>query len=283
MVNRSRQLSIQDKLFTAFAFTILLAALSVAISLSILLKVQTLSSDLVRAYRTAHEVYQAQTYLQEMERIERVFLLSRSIDELDTFLIYLALFEDYARRATLEASSPQARNALYEIAQAQTAYAAALGQASKAVAGLQSSAQTDTWIEQADLEMRAMRAQLALISQEAWETFRQAEIDQKVFLSTASTIGLASLVVFLILAVYTARVIRQGIFVPAARLSQAARALQENRFSPDMLASLARSPDEIGQLGRAFLQLAAALEAEEAAIQAQIDEIRLQLGKYNIV
>jgi hypothetical protein len=53
------------------------------------------------------------------------------------------------------------------------------------------------------------------------------------------------------------RVIRQGIFVPAARLSQAACALQENRFSPDMLASLARSPDEIGQLGRAFVQLAA--------------------------
>jgi len=109
----------------------------------------------------------------------------------------------------------------------------------------------------------------------------QAEAYQDLFLDIALAVNVFSLVAFLALATITVLVISRGIFMPAALLSQAAQAVRQRSFSPETVAPLARRPDEIGHLAQAFVQMVAAVEAQEAGLQVQIDEARAWLGAHD--
>ena len=274
-----RNLSIQNQLFLAFALTVLVAALNVAVSLGVLLHVQSLSMDVVRNYQTAQQVYQVQNYLQEMDGIRRSYILSANINDVDPFLVYTALFSDYLRQASLESAQPETANALYEIERARDAYLTAFREITKPQNQRgNNSQQVSSWIGQGDQAMATMRAQLSIIAQQALKAFNQAQASQQVFLSFAAGLGVFSLVLSLIMATMAYRVIRRRIFAPAARLSQVAQALAAGGFSPEMLAALEGEAGEILQLTRSFSQLAAAVEADESQLLAQIAEVRSRLG-----
>jgi nitrogen fixation/metabolism regulation signal transduction histidine kinase len=278
MGKRYRDLSIQNKLFGAFAITILVATLSIVTSLLSLLVVQNLSAELIGISQEAQRAYQAQANLQELERAEKSFVLTGNLEDANNFLIHLALFKEYYRRALLEADDPRIKNALFEIERAMKAYVEAFEQITKTElapeGGPPDQSQVDDLTDMTTLEMANMNDQIFLISQQGWQALGRAAERQGAAMGLAALVNILSLVVFLALAIFTALVISRGIFAPAALLSQAARAAGDGRFSPGILVPITQVPDEVGKLAKAFIEMDAAVQAQEAALREEIEQVR---------
>jgi HAMP domain-containing protein len=278
MFSRFRNLSIQNKLFVAFASTIVIAAFSLLVSMATLLRVQDLGADLKRIYQTAQRSYQAQRYLQEMERVEKTFILTGEEENLDNFLIYLALFDEYIRLAKLEAASSEIKGALFEIERAKINYTRNFEKISRSVVLHGTVSLDEDLIDQTIVDMNTMNEQLFVVSQFAWENFTLAEERQQLFLLFAIGITVLALMLFLVLAAFTVLIISRGVFGPAALLSQATRAVTNGEFSPEMLSPILVQTDEIGQLADAFIEMVSAAEASERELLEKIEVARARLG-----
>ena len=280
MFRRFRSSSIHNKLLTTFAITVLIGALSVVVSMATLLRLRDLSAELKGYYQSAQHSYQAQTYLQELERVEKSFILTGDEGILDDFLVYIALFDEYLRQAELEATSAEIKSALFEIQRAQFSYIKNFEQTSKTVVFSGIDALDEALVDQLTEDMNTMGEELFVVSQYEWENFALAKEEQDLFLFLAALVNIIAVVLFLILATFTILAMSRGIFAPAHLLSQASKAVIQREYSPEMLSLISGQTDEIGQLAQAFIQMVSVVEAREELLELQIEEARAKLERH---
>jgi nitrate/nitrite-specific signal transduction histidine kinase len=60
---------------------------------------------------------------------------------------------------------------------------------------------------------------------------------------------------------------------PIALLTRAAEAVEAGRFEPPLLQSYAERQDEIGRLTQSLVDMAAAIEAREADLRRQVEDL----------
>lgn len=61
------------------------------------------------------------------------------------------------------------------------------------------------------------------------------------------------------------------------RVTAAAAAVEETRFDPDSLNSVAARPDALGQLARIFQRMAREVRAREVRLEQQVQELRIEI------
>jgi HAMP domain-containing protein len=85
----------------------------------------------------------------------------------------------------------------------------------------------------------------------------------------------AVLVLGLVLAIWmTSRVTG-----PAARLTTAARSIEDGDFDPDSINDLSARTDELGQLSRVFQKMAREVYAREQRLKQQVQELRIEIDE----
>lgn len=66
---------------------------------------------------------------------------------------------------------------------------------------------------------------------------------------------------------------------PVGDLTTAAAAIEANTFDPGSLESVARRADDLGQLGRVFQRMAEEVQAREARLKAQLQDLRIEVDR----
>ena len=93
----------------------------------------------------------------------------------------------------------------------------------------------------------------------------------------AFLVNSVALILFLILALVAAIVLNSQVNRPVQRLTEAVVAIEARQFDPATLQKLTGRQEEIGQLSRALVDMAAAIQQREQALQQQADEIRAKI------
>ena len=159
--------------------------------------------------------------------------------------------------------------------------------ASQIIAGVDEQDQLDyedqDWSEVAELSLEA-NALFARLYIEIGAV-RTAGVDELDDLSSraelyswfALIVALLSAPAFLFLAFLVALIIYLQINLPVEQLARAAQDLKNRQFNPADLSGLVKRNDEIGQMARDFIQMAAAVEKRTELLQKEAAEIRAKI------
>ncbi len=79
-----------------------------------------------------------------------------------------------------------------------------------------------------------------------------------------------------IIAIVLGTIASLWIIKPIGELNSCAKAIKSNTLDANILKKIASRPDEIGELGQAFLEMAEIVNAREKSMSDQLDELRMQ-------
>ncbi len=271
-----RKLSIQNRLFTVFGVIILICALAVGFNLYNTIQIGAQDEVLERLFRRVREFYQAQSILQQMDLAEKSFVAQGYDSYVDDFENYGAQMEAFIRQALIKAETPAEKNtlvALQETLQTHTANFRAIIPAVYEADWDAVSQQQEALFE----EIYNLNEKIDAILEDSYTTFDDTDTIQTMAQLGAILVSAVALLFFVILTLVAAIVLNNQANRPIQRLTEAVSAIETRQFDPAALQKLTVRQEEIGQLTRAFVDMAAAIQAREQALQQQADEIRAKI------
>ncbi len=130
---------------------------------------------------------------------------------------------------------------------------------------------------QASAVIERMAGIVESIRENALQEIYIAEAEAGRFQAISFFFGLAVLPLFLILAGLAALVIDTQINQPLRRLENAAQALQSGSYQPQILEPITGRSDEMGDMARLFIRMAAAVSRRTGLLQQEADAIRAKI------
>lgn len=130
---------------------------------------------------------------------------------------------------------------------------------------------------QASAVIERMAGIVESIRENALQEIYIAEAEAGRFQAISFFFSLAVLPLFLILAGLAALVIDTQINQPLRRLEDAAQALQSGSYQPQMLEPNTGRSDEMGDMARLFIRMAAAVSRRTGLLQQEADAIRAKI------
>ena len=270
------RLNIQSKLFTVFGILILICTLAIGFNLLNTAQIGTQSEVLDRLFRTVREYYQAQDTLQKMDLAEKSFIAQGYDSHLDAFDNYSAQMETFIRQALIKASSLDEKNilvALQEALQSHTANFQAIIPAVYEEDWESVDAQQEVLFD----EISSLNAKINAILEEDYIVFEDIDTLQYIAQVGAFFISSIALIFFVVSALIAAIVLNSQFNQPSQQLIEAVEAIEKRQFDPATLQKLTGRQEEMGQLARAIVDMAAAMQQREQALQQQADEIRAKI------
>ncbi|MBN2389510.1 MAG: hypothetical protein JXR84_02220 [Anaerolineae bacterium] len=270
------KLNIQSKLFIVFGILILICTLAIGFNLLNTVRIGAQSEVLDLLFRTLREYYQAQNILQKMDLAEKSFIAQGYDSDLDAFDNYNAQMETFVRQALIKASSPEEKNALVALQEALQSHAANFQAIIPAVYEKEwesVDAQQEVLFE----EIYSLNAKIEGILEESYIVFEDTDALQYITQLGAFFISSIALIFFVILAIVAAIVLNGQFNRPSQQLIEAIAAIEARQFDPATLAKLTGRQEEIGQLSRTIVDMAAAIQQREQTLQQQADEIRAKI------
>ena len=270
------KLNIQSKLFIVFGDLILICALAVGFNLLAMVQIGAQSEVLDRLLGSVREYYQAQDILQKMDLAEKSFIAQGYDIHLDKFDNYSAQMETFIRQALIKASSPDEKNTLVSLQEALQSHTANFQAIIPAVyeADWESvDAQQDVLFD----EIGSLNAKIDTILEESYIVFDDTDMLQYITQIGAFVVSSIALIFFVILAIVAAIVLNSQVNRPVQQLTEAVSAIEARQFDPAALQKINRRQEEIGQLSRVIVDMAAAIQQREQDLQQQADEIRAKI------
>ncbi len=273
-----KKLSIQNRLFMVFGIIILTCTLAVGFNLFNTVQVGAQSEVLDRLFGKVREFYQAQDLLQKMDLAEKSFVAQGYDSYLDDFDNYSAQMEAFIRQALIEADQPREKNALIALQETLQTHADNF----RAIIPAVYEEEWDAVNEQQGTlftEIDDLNDKVNAILEESYTTFDDMDTWQTLTQFGAVLASAIALVVFVILAFIAAIVLSSQVNRPIRRLTEAVAAIEARQFDPTTVQKYAGRQEEIGQLARAFVDMAAAIQQREQTLQQQADEIRAKIAQ----
>jgi methyl-accepting chemotaxis protein len=270
------RLNIQNRLFLVFGIVIVICTLAVGFNLLNTVQIGAQSEVLDRLFRTVREYYQAQDLLQKMDLAEKSFIAQGYDSYVDDFDNYSAQMETFIRQALIKASSPAEKNTLVALQEGLRRHVANFQAIIPAVYEEDwdsVNAQQEVLFE----EIYSLNGKINTMLEESYTTFDDTDTLQTLAQMGAFLVSSVALIFFVILALVAAIVLNSQVNRPVQQLTEAVAAIEARQFDPATLQKLTGRQEEIGQLSRALVDMAAAIRQREQTLQQQADEIRAKI------
>lgn len=270
------RLSIQNRLFMIFGVIILICTLAVGFNLFNTVQIGAQNEILDRLFRKVRNYYTAQDLLQQMNLAEKSFVAQGYSSAVDDFDNYSTQMETFIRQALIEASSPTEKNTLVALQKTLQTHADNF----RAIVPAVYEEDWDTVNQQQEKlfeEVYNLNEQIDAILEESYTVFDDTDTAQTLAQFGALLVSGIALIFFVILAIVAAIVLNSQVNRPVQRLTEAVAAIEAREFDPAMLQKLTGRQEEIGQLARAFEDMAAAIQQREQTLQQQADDIRAKI------
>jgi len=271
-----RRLSIQNRLFAVFGIIILICTLAVGFNLLNTVQVGAQNEILDSLFRKVRNYYKAQNLLQQMDLAEKSFVAQGYDSYVDDFDNYSTQMEVFIRQALIEAESATEKNtlvALQKTLQAHVGNFRAIGPAVYEEDWDAVDQQQGTLYE----EVYDLNEQINAILEESYTVFDDTDTLQTITQFGAILVSGVALIFFVILALVAALVLNSQVNRPVQQLTEAIAAIETGQFDPAALQKLTERQEEIGHLSRAVIDMAAAIQQREQALQQQADDIRAKI------
>lgn len=270
------QLNIQNRLFLVFGIIILICTLAVGFNLLNTVQIGAQSEELDRLFRTVRTYYQAQDLLQKIDLAEKSFIAQGYDSYLDDFDNYSAQMETFIRQALIKASSPAEKNTLVALQEGLRSHFANFQAIIPAVYE-EDEDSVDAQQEVLFEEIYSLNGKIITMLDESYTVFEDTDTEKDNAQFRAFLVSSIALILFLILALVAAIVLNSQVNRPVRRLTEAVAAIETGQFDPAALQKLTGRQEEIGQLSRAVVDMAAAIQQREQSLQQQADNIRAKI------
>lgn len=270
------RLNIQNRLFLVFGIVIVICTLAVGFNLLNTVQIGAQSEELDRLFRTVREYYQAQDLLQKMDLAEKSFIAQGYDSYLDDFDNYSAQMETFIRQALIKANTPAEKNTLVALQEGLRRHVANFQAVVPAVYEEDwdsVNAQQEVLFE----EIYSLNGKIITMLEDSYTTFDDTDTLQTIAQLGALLVSSVALIFFVILAIVAAIVLNSQVNRPVQQLTEAVTAIETGQFDPAALQKLTGRQEEIGQLSRAVVNMAAAIQQREQALQQQAEDIRAKI------
>ncbi len=271
-----RRLSIQNRLFVVFGIIILICTLAVGFNLLNTVQVGAQNEILDSLFRKVRNYYKAQNLLQQMDLAEKGFVAQGYDSYVDDFDNYSTQMEVFIRQALIEAESATEKNTLVALQKTLQAHVDNF----RAIVPAVYEGDWDTVEQQQGTlyeEVYDLNEQINAILEESYTVFDDTDTMQTITQFGAILVSGVALIFFVILALVAALVLNSQVNRPVQQLTAAVAAIETGQFDPATLQKLTGRQEEIGQLSRAVVDMAAAIQAREQTLQQQADDIRAKI------
>lgn len=275
--------NLQARLMLVFSILLVFCVLALSVFLFNILQLVSLNNQSRVVFEENRRVYQLEMMLKQYQiGLKNYTASASSLAEMR-----LAALDERIDEAllALQNQPPMEDPAPFEsLAEQKVSLSALAGQI---IAGVDEQDQLDyedqDWSEVAKLSLDA-NALFAKLYVEIGAV-RAAGVDELDDLSSraglfswfALIVALLSVPAFIFLALLVALIIYLQINLPMEQLARAAQDLKNRQFNPADLSGLVKRNDEIGQLARDFIQMAAAVEQRTELLQKEAAEIRAKI------
>ncbi len=271
-----RRLSIQNRLFVVFGIIILICTLAVGFNLLNTVQVGAQNEILDSLFRKVRNYYKAQNLLQQMDLAEKSFVAQGYDSYVDDFDNYSTQMEVFIRQALIEAESATEKNTLVALQKTLQTHVDNF----RAIVPAVYEEDWDTVEQQQGTlyeEIYDLNEQINAILEESYTVFDDTDTMQTITQFGAILVSGVALIFFVILALVAALVLNSQVNRPVQQLTEAITAIETGQFDPATLQKLTGRQEEIGQLSRAVVDMAAAIQQREQTLQQQADEIRAKI------
>jgi nitrate/nitrite-specific signal transduction histidine kinase len=270
------KLNVQSKLFVIFGVTTLIGAFTVGLNILHITSLSAVDRVLLRLAERLETTYRAENLVQQLDMAEKRFILSGEISHRNEFRSYSEQIDGYIRLALLEADAEEEKGALSELEHIKEEHDQTFDEIIKAV-DAQDWDTLNGLMEEADQELDAMHKQIDDMHDRNMVTLTETDERRALFECIAMLISVITLLFCLASAIVAAVVITKQVNQPIQRLTDAAAAVGERHFEPELVADLAERPDEIGHLAHSLADMAAAVRQREEDLKQQVDQIRTKV------
>jgi len=279
-----RKLSIQNRLFVIFGVIIVICTLAVGFNLFNTVQIGAQNEVLDSLFRKVRNYYKAQNLLQQMDLAEKSFVAQGYDSYVDDFNNYNAQMETFIRHALIKATAPIEKNTLVALQEGLRRHIANFkdiidpvyeeNEKEEEEQNWESiTAQQETLIE----EIYGLNAKIDAMLEENYTVFDNTDTLQDNTQRGAILVSGVALIFFVILALVAAIVLTSQVNRPVQQLTEAVAVIEARQFDPAALQKLTGRQEEIGQLSREVVDMAAAIQQREQALQQQADDIRAKI------
>jgi CHASE3 domain sensor protein len=271
-------LSIRDKLFAAFAVTILFAALSISINLFTIVRMRSLNVDLQKTYADARKYYRLQAMLENLDLVTQKYLFDEDDQVKDEIFNQSPQLKNYSAQLLAEAKTPEEKSALKTFSQDIPGYMDLVNQMVSAINSGDDDG-VENFIDSIDEKSEEMYDQIDNINNITSDRLNQIDSQQKLFGWLTRVMMVVSILSFVLVCILTIVTINQQINAPVNLLRKAVKSAQSGTYDPGILEKQTQRQDEIGRLTQAFVQTMSVVNEREASQKQEIEDIRSQIIK----
>ena len=278
MNSHFRTLKIQSQLLYIFGFIITIGVLISGWTIIVITSMDRYAQQLFEAEQELNSALKTAVLVKELEVTELSYILTQDPTFLHEHNHYLGQVEFFVNRAILRADSNLEKELLFQFEREQEEY-------NEHVQQIFSAGDRGEWETASELSLDSA----LLLENMVGEVQKIVQVNQPIIVEqlnrsytqviASAVVGSVALIFFLGAALIAAIIVNNQVTRPVARLQQAAQAIEEDDFDPEMLADLSQRSDEVGHLARVFVDMAAEARKRELALEQQAEEIRHKIAR----